>query len=168
MFWRKKKIKWYSKMWNEWRQLFVSLSTVFGIMVSGYSYIAIDTNRFLDTTKVVAAADTSNLYVQIDVESELNENTVVLINLDGQQVASRIYPKGINEGKILIDVPLPFTSKGEYLSVNVEIIVSGLRNLFQPETLETTLDIKKHGVKHEGNSNSNSYLNFNSKRSYSI
>lgn len=153
-FWIRKTRPWYKKLWDEWRQLFVSLTTIFGLLGSAYAYFAVDVVPFTETTDVYSVATRDTLYVQIDVIAELEEQTFIVVNLDGQQVASRVYPKGVKEGEIIIETPIPFTSEGRYLKVNVEIIVVGPRTLFKPTTLETTLDVERQGVDDESSNTS--------------
>ena len=144
MFWKRQRKPAYKRVWEEWKNLLLSLSTVVGAAVSLYAYVAVDTAPFIATTEIVAAADRNNLYVLINTISELDEQSYIIVNLDGQQVRSLAYPKGIPEGNIIMEIPIPFTSDGDHLDVNVEIVIVGPRTLFMPETLEVSIDVEKH------------------------
>ena len=142
-FWRRRKpTPWYKKMWREWRQAMVTIATLATMAGSAYSYLGVDADPFLDTTEIVAAAAQGKLYVQILAETGLDEKTYVVVNLDGQQVRSLVYPRGIPEGEISMEIPIPFTSPDKHLRVNVEVVVLGLRTLFHPQTLETTINVE--------------------------
>lgn len=150
MFWKRPKPRpLHKKIWDEWKQLFASLTLIASMATGAYSYIAIDVDPFIETTAIVAVADTSRVYVEVKTLTDIPEHSYIIVTLDGQQVAHRVFPTGIPVAKHLMDIEIPFTSAGRHIDVLVEVIVMGPRTLFMPERLVYNTTIERHGGSNE-------------------
>ena len=153
MWWKKEKpIPLYKRIWKDYNNLIIVFSTIAGTLYTAYEWYSVNVDPFLETTDIVAVAANGNIYTQIYSETDIDENTIVLINLDGQQIDNRIYPEGMRQGEVNIETPIPFTSANQnHYKINIEIIVVGLRTLFKPQTYETTLEIMYENGNHNSN-----------------